>query len=55
MPNWLRRYTFHELKKYYEEKNQAEEDAQRAAENQSKANKAPSVVTPPDFVSKRSA
>jgi hypothetical protein len=56
MPNWLRRYTFHELKKYYDEENKATEDAQRAAENAKNGKTAsPNVITPPDFTSKRGA
>ena len=54
MPNWLRKYTFHELKKYYDAENKATEDAQQAAENaRNGKNVAPNVVTPPDFISKR--
>ena len=56
MPNWLRRYTFHELKKYYDEETKAAEDAQQAAENAKNGkNVSPGVITPPDFTSKRGA
>jgi hypothetical protein len=56
MPNWLRRYTFHELKKYYDEENKAAEDAQKTAKNAGGGKStAPNVITPPDFTSKRGA
>jgi hypothetical protein len=56
MPNWLRRYTFNELKKYYDEENKSAENAQRAVENaKSGKTTAPNVITPPDFTSKRGA
>jgi hypothetical protein len=55
MPIWLRRYTFNEIKKYYEDENEAIEKAQNQNTAQNNKGKAPQVVTPPDFTTKKSA
>lgn len=54
MPNWLRLYTFHELKKYYDEENKAVEEAQQKAQSKQTSNSS-KLITPPDFTAKKGA
>lgn len=53
MPIWLRKYTFSEIKRHYEEEKQAIEDSKRGSNQQSVIDSS-GKVKPPDFKQKTS-
>lgn len=54
MPIWLRRYTFSEIKKYYEDKHQAEEEAINKAKGVEKAKPINPPKVKPTYTTKAS-
>ena len=54
MPIWLRRYTFNEIKKYYEDKKEAEEEAINKAKGVEKAKPTGPPKFQPNYTTKAS-